>query len=102
MPTIEVSDETYDKIKDQLGESDQVLDMEQLEDLTGNTVTLWCARYIYHGKVKRVGSTFITLENAGIVYETGAFDKKDWETIQTLPHDWYITIASIESYGLLK
>ena len=80
----------------------QEVECEGLEKLLGERVTLFCARYIYTGKLIGVNEKDILLTDAGIVYETGAFDKRAWEDMQKLPHDWYVTIASIESYGLLK
>ena len=75
---------------------------EGLEKLIGERVTLFCCRYIYTGKLVGVNSDCVLLQDAGIVYETGAFDKKDWENCQTLPNDWYVSTQSIESFGLLK
>ena len=78
------------------------VDCEGLEKLLGERITLFCARYIYTGKLKGVNERDVLLTDAGIVYETGSFDNKDWSDMQKLPHDWYVTIASIESYGVLK
>lgn len=75
---------------------------EGLEKLIGERVTLFCCRYIYTGKLVGVNSDCVLLQDAGIVYETGAFDKKDWEDYQSLPNDWYVSTQSIESFGLLK
>ena len=78
------------------------VDCEGLEKLLGERITLFCARYIYTGKLTGVTERDVLLTDAGIVYETGSFDNKDWSDMQKLPHDWYVTIASIESYGVLK
>jgi len=75
---------------------------EGLEALMGERVTLFCCRYIYTGKLIGVNDTCVLLTDAGIVYETGGFDSKDWSDMQKLPHDWYVTTQSIESFGLLK
>lgn len=75
---------------------------EGLEKLIGERVTLFCCRYIYTGKLIGVNETCVLLTDCGIVYDTGSFDKDVWSDYQKLPHDWYVAIQSIESFGLLK
>lgn len=75
---------------------------EGLDKLLGERVTLFCCRYIYTGKLVGVNETCVLLQDAGIVYETGALDTKDWTDMQKLPRDWYVQMASIESFGILK
>jgi hypothetical protein len=75
---------------------------EGLEKLMGERVTIFCFRYIYTGKLVGVNENCVLLEDCGIVYATGAFDKKDWADYQKLPDGWYVQISAIESYGLLK
>ena len=75
---------------------------EGLEKLLGERVTLFCCRYIYTGKLIGVNTDCVLLTNCGIVYDTGALDKKDWSDYQKLPHDWYVARGSIESFGILK
>jgi hypothetical protein len=75
---------------------------EGLEALMGEMVTLFCCRYIYTGKLIGLSDTDAILSDAGIVYETGSFDNKDWSDMQKLPNDWGVKIQSIESFGLLK
>jgi hypothetical protein len=75
---------------------------EGLEALMGNTVTLFCGVYIYTGKLMGVNDTCVKLENAGIVYETGPFNQKNWKDMQPLPDEWYVATQSIESFGILK
>ena len=75
---------------------------EGLVKLLGERVTLFCCRYIYTGKLVGVNDTCVLLEDAGIVYETGSLDSKDWSDKQDLPEDWYVQMCSIESFGLLK
>ena len=74
-----------------------------LEELLGQTITVFCCRYIYTGKLVAIYDDTILLDDSGIVYETGAFDTKDWERMEKLPHNkWYVSKQSIESYGILK
>ena len=73
-----------------------------LEELRGQRVTLFCMNYIYTGKLAMIGETCVMLEDAAIVYETGPFSSKDWKDAQPLPHDWHVSTAAIESFGILK
>jgi hypothetical protein len=75
---------------------------EGLMKLLGERVTLFCMNYIYTGKLIGINETCILLEKPEIVYETGAFDNKEWENAQKLPHSWYVSINAIESFGILK
>lgn len=72
------------------------------ETLLGDNITLFCLNYIYTGKLVGVNDTFVELESAKIVYETGDFSESAWKDAQPLPHNWQIQIAAIESWGLLK
>ena len=86
----------------------KLVSVEEVENegfvsLMGEVVTVFCASYIYTGKLVGVNDTFIKLENASIVYETGAFSDKSWKDAQKLPNkDWYVQTCTIESFGILK
>ena len=73
-----------------------------LSSLLGKTVTLFCASYFYTGKLVGVNDTCVKLETAKIVYETGELTSGGWKDVQSLPGDWYVQIAAIESFGILK
>lgn len=75
---------------------------EGLEKLLGERVTLFCMNYIYTGKLIGVNQTCVLLADAAIVYETGAFTDKAWKDAQALPHDWYVQISAIESFGVIR
>ena len=75
---------------------------EGLEKLLGERVTLFCAVYIYTGKLVGVNDTCVLLADAGIVYETGAFTEPTWKDCQKLPGNWYVQRSMIESFGILK
>lgn len=75
---------------------------EGLVSLLGETVTFFCAVYIYTGKLIGVSETCIKLENPKIVYETGAFTDKNWKDAQALPNELYLQTAMIESFGIVK
>lgn len=93
--TIKVTDEQYSKIKDLLELDTTVKDLSELK---GKLYTFWCTRYIYHGVVKEVNKTFITPENASVVFETGEYSAKSASDIQKLPYDCNVMIQSIESF----
>lgn len=73
-----------------------------LERLMGQRVTFYCMNYIYTGELIGVNSTCVLLTDAAIVYETGAHADKDWSVAQALPHDWYIQLSAVESFGVFK
>lgn len=76
---------------------------EGLVGLMGERVTLFCSAYIYTGKLIGVNASFVMLEDAAIVYETGPFTDNKWKDAQPLPKKhWYVSTSAIESYGVLK
>lgn len=82
----------------------QVIEVETegLVALLGKTVTLFCANYIYTGKLVGVNSSCVKLSNPKIVYETGAFSEKEWKDAQPLPNDLYVHCMMIEAFTILK
>jgi hypothetical protein len=80
----------------------QEVENEGLVGLLGEEVTLFCANYIYAGKLVGVNESYVKLTGAKIVYETGELTTKTWKDAQALPKDWYIQTGAIESFGLLK
>lgn len=87
-----------------LPEKQQAIEVEKegLVSLLGQTITVFCAVYIYTGKLMFVNSTVIRLESPKIVYETGAFDNPGWSEAESLPNDAYIMLGMIESFMLWK
>lgn len=75
---------------------------EGLDKLLGERVTLFCMNYIYTGKLSGVNDKCVLLTDASIVYETGPLDNQNWTDAQPLPNDWYVSMAAIESFGILK
>ena len=70
--------------------------------LLGETITCFCAVYIYTGKLVGVNDDCIKLENPAIVYETGSFDSSNWKDAQKLPNTLYVQKGMIESFGIVK
>jgi hypothetical protein len=75
---------------------------EGLDKLIGERVTLFCMNYIYTGRLTGVNETCVLLSDAAIVYETGALTSDSWNDAQALPHDWYVQLSAVESFGVLK
>ena len=74
-----------------------------LESLLGKVITIFACRYIYTGVLIGVSDDCVELKHPSIVYETGAFDKKDWADAQKLPKDtWFVARSAIESFGEMK
>mgnify|MGYP001558960186 CR=1 FL=1 len=82
----------------------QVIDVpnEGLVSLLDSVITLFCANYIYTGKLVGVNEDCVKLEKPSIVYETGAFSEKQWKDVQSLPNQIYVMKTSIESFGIVK
>ena len=77
--------------------------MEQLVELVGKKITVYCVNYIYAGTLDTVSKKAITLTGAKIIYDTGEFSGKDWKISSDFPKGtWNIMIQSIESFGILK
>lgn len=72
---------------------------EGLVALLGKQVLLFCLNYIYTGTLTGVNNTCVLLENASIVYSTGAFTSKKFDDAQKLPNALYVTTGSIESFS---
>lgn len=70
--------------------------------LLGKQVTLFCAVYIWTGKLVGVNDTCVKLENPAIVYETGPFTDTKWRDAQALPNTMYIQTAMVEAFGEVK
>ena len=80
----------------------EIQEDEGLEGLLGERVTLFCAAYIYTGKLTGVNETCVRLDDAAIVYDTGPLDNSPWADAQSLPGPWYVQLSSVESFGQLK
>lgn len=70
--TLEVSDETYERIKEQLT-ADEMVDISSLDDLVGQKLFIRTVTYHLTGKVvKRMGA-FIQLSDAAWIADSGRF-----------------------------
>lgn len=67
--------------------------------LLGKRVMIFTMNYIYAGTLTGVNEDCVLLEDGGIVYNTGAFDKTSFEDFQKMPFPNYIMKTSIESFS---
>lgn len=70
--TIEVSDETYEKIKEQLG-ADSFKDITELKDMIGEKFFFRTLTYHMTGRVKKIIGSIIELENSSWIADSGRF-----------------------------
>jgi hypothetical protein len=76
---------------------------EGLLALMGQRVTLYCAVYIYSGKLIGVNDDCVLLEDPEIVYDTGKHETTKWADASSMPHEhWYVMKGAIESFGVFK
>jgi hypothetical protein len=80
----------------------QEVEGKGLVALMGQKITLFCINYIYTGKLTGVNEKCVLLEDASIVYETGAFNEAQWKDAQALPKPLYVMQSAIESFCVLK
>lgn len=72
--TIEISDESYELIKDQLS-ADELVDISTLDDLVGQKLFIRTITYHLTGKVVKRMGTFIQLEDAAWIADSGRFSQ---------------------------
>ena len=70
--TIEISDETFEKIKQHLGE-DSYKDITSLQDMVGEKFFFRTVTYHMTGRVKKVIGSILELENAAWIADSGRF-----------------------------
>ena len=70
--TIEISEETYEKLKDQLSEK-ELQDVSKLDDLVGNKYFFRTVTYHMLGKVEKRFGNFLVLSNSSWIADSGRF-----------------------------
>lgn len=70
--TLEISEETYQKIKKQLNEGDYK-DITELKDMIGEQFFFRTVTYHMTGRVKKVIGNIVELENAAWIADSGRF-----------------------------
>ena len=76
----------------------QEVENEGLVSFIGKRILIMCANYFYCGDLIGVNDSCVKLENAGIVYVTGAWDSKSWQGYQRIG-DVYVAVNAIESWS---
>ncbi len=69
--TIEISDETWEKIKDKVGED--VVEIDELEDFVGEKLFIRTVTYHLVGEVVKKVANFLQLKNASWIADSGRF-----------------------------
>ena len=78
-------------------------EQSNLEKLLGKKVLIMCSNYFYTGTLSGVNDVFIELTDPAIVYETGEWSNRDYQTVENMHTDkWNVSISHIESFGLSK
>ena len=72
MKTINVSEETYENIKDQLQETEQ-FDISSLDDMIGKAFYFRTVTYHITGKVEKICGKILTLSTAAWIADSGRF-----------------------------
>ena len=72
MPTIQISEETYNKIKDQLLEEEKY-EINSFEELVGQKVFIRTVTYHLVGKIEKMLGHFFQLKDASWVADSGRF-----------------------------
>jgi len=70
--TLEISEETYEKIKEQLLEEEK-LEVSDYKDLVGKSWFLRTVTYHLVGKVEKIVGKFLVLKDASWVADSGRF-----------------------------
>lgn len=101
MPTIDISQETYELIRDQLSESERV-DLSAMEDMIGKTFFFRTVTYHFVGKVVKTFGSYVQLERASWVADSGRFMQavKEGSLSEVEPlGEWYVNMDTVTDFG---
>lgn len=102
--TIQVSEETYELIKEQLKEDEQV-DISSLQDFVGKKVFIRTVTYHLVGKVEKIVGNLVFLSQASWVADSGRFSQaiQDGTLDEVEPvGDWFFNIQTMVDGGIWK
>lgn len=68
---------------------------EGLNAFLNKTITVWCLDFIRHGTLVGINDTFIKLNDASIVYETGDLTKNTFKDAQKTSGPIYVMKQAI-------
>ena len=100
MRTLEVSEETYNRIKDQIGE-ESFKEISNLEDMIGEKFFFRTVTYHLTGKVKKVIGNILELQDAAWIADSGRFMQaiKDGKLNEVEPvGKAYLNIATVTDF----
>ena len=72
MKTLNISDESYELIKDQL-KATETMDVSKMEDFVGNKVFIRTVTYHLTGKIEKIVGQFLLLSSAAWIADSGRF-----------------------------
>ena len=104
MKTLEISEETYQKIKNQLAEDEQI-EINSYEDFVGQKVFLRTVTYHIVGKVTKMVGNLMFLKDASWVADSGRFMQaiRDGSLKEVEPvGDWFVNVGSLVDGGIWK
>lgn len=101
MKTIKISDETYEAIKDQLGES-KIKEVNDFKDMIGESYFFRTITYHLIGKVEKQLGQFLELSTASWIADSGRFMQaiKDGKLNEVEPvGKWYVNLEAVSDFG---
>jgi len=101
--TIEISEETYENIKDQL--DDDTFEINSLQDLVGKKIFVRTVTYHLLGKVEKIMGNIVFLSSASWVADSGRFMQfvKNGTMKEVEPlGDWFFNLSSVVDGGEWK
>lgn len=75
------------------------VDGEGFTALLGERVMLFCMNWVYAGVLTGVNDSFVQLDQAQLVFDTGEPAASSFAEAQPLPSPWYVQTGAIESFG---
>lgn len=102
MKTLQISDETYERIKEQL-KSDEKVNFDSYNDFVGKSFFFRTVTYHIIGKVVKIVGSMLQLEQACWVADSGRFMNaiKDGTLNEVEPvGDWFVNIEAVVDFGL--
>lgn len=101
MRILEISEEIYEKIKDQLSE-EETIEINNYKDLVGKKIFVRLVTYHWVGEVDKIVGKLVFLKNASWVADSGRFMQaiRDGILSEVEPvGDWFFNIDSIVDGG---
>ena len=102
MKTLQISEETWEKIKDQLQEEEKI-EFNGIKSLEGKNVFFRTVTYHLVGKVIKCQGNIIQLEGASWVADSGRFstaiEKGELDQVEYIG-DWFVNLQATTDFGL--